>query len=95
MIVATWKGKEIARSHDTVVVENNHYFPVEDVHMDILKATDLLTTCPWKGQASYFDVIVDDAVNKNAAWTYKEPKDAAKEIKNRIAFYKGVIVSKE
>lgn len=95
MIIATWKGKEIARSNDTVVVENNHYFPEEDVHMELLKSTDLTTTCPWKGKASYYSIMVDDDVNKNAAWTYKEPKDAAKEIKNRIAFMNGVKVTKE
>ncbi len=95
MIVATWNGKEIARSHDTVVVENNHYFPEKDVHMEFLLPTELVTTCPWKGKANYYDVMVDDDINSNAAWTYKDPKDAAKEIKNHIAFYKGVKVHKE
>lgn len=95
MMIATWKGKEIARSNDTVVVENNHYFPQSDVHMDLLEPTDLITHCPWKGESSYFNVKVDGNVNENAAWTYKDPKDAAKEIKNRIAFMKGVKVTKE
>ena len=95
MMIATWKGKELARSNDTVVVENNHYFPEADVHMELLEPTDLTTTCPWKGEANYYSITVDDEVNKDAAWTYKNPKDAAKEIKNRIAFWKGVKVTKE
>ncbi len=95
MMIATWKGKEVARSSDTVVVENNHYFPEQDVHMELLKPTDLHTTCPWKGEASYYDVMVEDDVNNNAAWTYKEPKEAAKEIRNHIAFFKGIKVTKE
>lgn len=95
MIIATWKGKEIARSNDTVVVENNHYFPEEDVHMELLESTDLTTTCPWKGKSNYYNIMVDGDVNKNGAWTYKDPKEAAKEIKNRIAFMNGVKVTKE
>ncbi|HET7436266.1 MAG TPA: DUF427 domain-containing protein [Thermoanaerobaculia bacterium] len=90
---ATWKDTTIAESNDTVVVEGNHYFPQDAVDAKHLRASDTHTTCPWKGIASYYDVVVGDAVNKDAAWYYPEPKDAAKEIRGRIAFWRGVKVS--
>lgn len=91
MIRAMYEGKIIAQSKDTVVVEGNHYFPEKDVNMEYLIPSDTHTTCPWKCVASYYDVQVD-TLNKDAAWYYPEPKEAAKEIKGYIAFYKGVKV---
>lgn len=91
---AIWKDTVVAESENTVVVEGNHYFPKEDVDFQYLEETDTHTTCPWKGLASYYTVKVGDHKNKDAAWTYPEPKDAAKEIKGRIAFWKGVSVTK-
>jgi uncharacterized protein (DUF427 family) len=74
------------------VVEGNHYFPIESVDRKLLRPSSTHTECGWKGTASYYDVVVGDAVNKDAAWYYPEPKDAAKEITGRVAFWKGVVV---
>jgi uncharacterized protein (DUF427 family) len=74
------------------VVENNHYFPPDSVKREYLKESDTHTTCPWKGEASYYTVVVNDTVNKDAAWYYPEPKEAAKQIKDYVAFSKGVEV---
>ncbi len=90
---ASWNGKVIAESDDTVVVENNHYFPLESVDSSVLVDSSHTSVCPWKGTASYYSIDVDGDVNENAAWYYPEPKDAAKEIEGRVAFWKGVIVS--
>lgn len=90
---AIWNGIEIANSADTVVVEGNHYFPLESVHGDCLRKSDTQTSCPWKGMASYYDVVVGDDVNSDAAWYYADPKPAAKEISGRVAFWRGVQVS--
>jgi uncharacterized protein (DUF427 family) len=87
---AIWNNEVIAESQDTLVVENNHYFPPDSVKKALLTASDTHTICPWKGQASYFNIEVNGKSNKDAAWYYPEPKDAAKEIKNYIAFWKGV-----
>ncbi len=89
---ATWQGKLIAASDETVVVEGNHYFPPSAVEQGMLRPSTTKTTCPWKGVASYYDVVVDGDVNKDAAWTYPAPLDAAKEIKDHVAFWKGVNV---
>lgn len=89
---ATWNGTTIAESNDTVVVEGNHYFPLESVNRELLRDSSTHTTCPWKGIASYYDVVVGDNVNKDACWYYPEPKEAAKEIRGRVAFWKGVRV---
>jgi uncharacterized protein (DUF427 family) len=89
---ATWNGKVLAESDDTVVVEGNHYFPAASIKREHFRESDKQTTCPWKGVASYYDVVVGDQVNKDAAWYYAEPKDAAKEIKDRVAFWRGVNV---
>ena len=94
-IVARWNGTEIARSSDTVVVEGNHYFPRSDVRADLLAPSDTTSMCPWKGMASYHSITVGDAVNRDAAWYYADPKSAAAEITGRIAFWKGVEVSTE
>jgi len=90
---ATWNGKVIASSDDTVVVEENHYFPRESVDADLLQESRTTTTCPWKGQAAYFDVVVDGEVNRDAAWYYADPSPAAKEISGRVAFWRGVAVA--
>jgi uncharacterized protein (DUF427 family) len=90
---ATWNGTTIAESDDTVVVEGNHYFPLDAVDATLLRPSDTHTTCAWKGIASYYDIVVGEDVNKDAAWYYPEPKEAAKAIKNRVAFWKGVRVS--
>ncbi|HEY0140467.1 MAG TPA: DUF427 domain-containing protein [Thermoanaerobaculia bacterium] len=89
---ATWNGTTLAESNDTVVVEGNHYFPLESVDRALLRDSTTHTTCPWKGIASYYDVVVGDNVNKDACWYYPEPKEAAKEIRGRVAFWKGVRV---
>ena len=89
---ATWNGKVLAESDETVVVEGNHYFPRESVNEEYFEESATHTTCPWKGEASYFNVVADGQTNKDAAWYYPEPKDAAKEIKGRVAFWKGVRV---
>ena len=90
---ATWNGATLAESDKCIVIEGNQYFPLEAVKRDYLKPSDTHTTCPWKGLASYYSVEVDGKVNQDAAWYYPEPKDAAKEIKNYVAFWHGVTVS--
>jgi uncharacterized protein (DUF427 family) len=89
---ATWKGAVLAESDDTVVVEGNHYFPMESIKRELFRESGTHTDCPWKGTASYYDVVVEGEVNKDAAWYYAQPKDAAKEIKDRVAFWRGVKV---
>jgi uncharacterized protein (DUF427 family) len=93
MVKAVWNGAVIAESDDTVVVEGNHYFPSEAVDASLLRPSDTHTICPWKGTASYHSLMVDGTENRNAAWYYPDPKPAAAEIKDRIAFWKGVQVS--
>ena len=89
---ATWNGKVLAESDATVVVEGNHFFPPESIHKQYFQPSDTHTTCPWKGLASYYTVVVDGNVNRDAAWYYPDPKPAAKQIKDRVAFWKGVDV---
>ena len=89
---ASWKNTTIADSDDTVVVEGNHYFAPESVKQEFLQPSSKHTTCPWKGEASYYDVVVNGEVNSDAAWYYPDPKPAAAEIKDRIAFWRGVTV---
>ena len=89
---ATWNKAKIAESDNTVVVEGNHYFPPETINKDYFQDSSTHTTCPWKGVASYYDVVVDGQVNKDAAWYYPQPKDAAAEIKDHVAFWRGVKV---
>jgi uncharacterized protein (DUF427 family) len=89
---ASWNGAEIAASDDTVVVEGNHYFPREGLVDGHFEPSAHTTVCPWKGTAHYFDVVVDGQRNPNAAWYYPEPKDAAAQIRGRVAFWKGVQV---
>ena len=90
---AVWKNAVLAESDKTVIVEGNHYFPPEAVHRQYLKPSDTHTTCPWKGEASYYHVEVNGEVNKDAAWYYPDPQDAAQNIKDYVAFWKGVEVS--
>ncbi len=89
---ATWNGTVIAESDQTVVVEGNHYFPPSAIKSEFLEQTATKTTCPWKGVASYYTVVVDGQRNADAAWFYPSPSDAAANIKNHVAFWKGVSV---
>lgn len=93
MAKAMWNGVVLAESDQTVVVEGNHYFPVESVNLAYLRSNDHHTTCFWKGVASYYDIEVNGQINRSAAWYYPNPSDAAKQIANRIAFWKGVQVT--
>jgi len=89
---AIWNGAVIAESEDTVVVEGNHYFPLESVKAALLEPSSHRSVCPWKGTANYYTVLANGERNVNAAWYYAEPKEAAREIKGRVAFWKGVRV---
>ena len=89
---AIWNGVTIAESDETVVVEGNHYFPLSSVRSEYLRESATQSTCHWKGEASYYDLVVGDAINRDAAWYYPSPKDAAKQIAGRVAFWKGVQV---
>jgi uncharacterized protein (DUF427 family) len=87
---AVWNGRTIAESDDIVVIENNCYFPESSVDKSLLEKTNTHTTCPWKGVASYYSIIVDGKENHDAAWCYADPSENAKSIKGRIAFWKDV-----
>ena len=89
---ASWHGRTLAESDDTIVVEGNHYFPASSISREYFSESGTRTTCPWKGEASYYNIAVDGAVNKDAAWYYPNPKQAAANIKERVAFWKGVAV---
>jgi uncharacterized protein (DUF427 family) len=89
---AVFNGQVIAESDDTVVVEGNHYFPPDSVNSEYLKPSQAHTTCPWKGVASYYDVEVEGEVASSGAWYYPDPSPAAAEIKDHIAFWRGVKV---
>ncbi len=93
MPTATWNGAVLAESDQTVVVEGNHYFPPDAINREHFEEIDQTSICPWKGTAAYYDVVVDGQRNNGAAWTYHEPKDAAVEIKDHVAFRKGVEVA--
>ena len=90
---ASWNGTVLAQSEDTVVVEGNHYFPADSINAEFFADSDSHTICPWKGEASYKDVVVGGERNRDAAWFYPEPKEAAAEIRDRFAFWHGVEVS--
>jgi len=90
---ALWNNQVIAESDQTIIIENNHYFPAESVKKEYLKPTDTHTTCPWKGLASYYTLEVDGQQNRDASWYYADPKPAAAEIKDYVAFWKGVKVT--
>ena len=91
---AIWNGKVIAQSDDTVVVEGNHYFPRDAIVREHFEPSEHHTVCGWKGTASYFTIVVDGKRNENAAWYYPDPKPAAAEIEDRVAFWCGVEVGK-
>lgn len=94
MVKAVWKGVVIAESNETIIIEGNHYFPRESVKMELLTPTETTTVCPWKGVAHYYTISVDGEQNADAAWTYPEPKPAAKEITGYLAFWRGVRIEK-
>jgi uncharacterized protein (DUF427 family) len=87
---AIWNDEVIAESDDTIVMENNHYFPPDAVNERFLKPSATASYCPWKGTASYYHIEVDGSINSDAAWFYPDPKEAAMNIKNYVSFWKGV-----
>jgi uncharacterized protein (DUF427 family) len=89
---AVWNGQTIAESDKTVVVEGNHYFPADSIKREYFSASPTTSVCPWKGTASYYSLEVDGKKNGDAAWYYPTPKDAAAEIKDHVAFWRGVEV---
>lgn len=93
MVKAIWNDQVIAQSDDTVVIENNHYFPLDAIVPGVLKPSNTTSICPWKGTAHYYSLEVKGAENRDAAWYYPEPKQAANSIKGRVAFWKGVKVA--
>lgn len=92
MTKAIWNDVVLAESDETVVVEGNHYFPRDSVNEEYFHANDSHTVCPWKGVASYFDIVIGEARNSGAAWTYPDPKPAAADIRDHVAFWRGVKV---
>jgi len=90
---AVWNGTVLAESDETVVVEGNHYFPPESINNEYFQSSSSKTTCPWKGLASYYNVVVNGDMNRNAAWFYTSPSSAAKNITGYIAFWHGVRVT--
>lgn len=90
---AEWNGAVLAASDDTVVVEGNHYFPADSLNKEYFEPSERQTTCPWKGVAHYYAICVDGQRNEDAAWYYPETTDKARKIKDRIAFWNGVVVS--
>ena len=89
---AIWRDAVLAESDDTVVVEGNHYFPENSLRREHFRPSETHTTCPWKGEASYYDIVVGGDVNRDAAWYYPNAKEAARNIEGRVAFWKGVRV---
>jgi uncharacterized protein (DUF427 family) len=92
MTKATWNGAVLAHSDRCEIVEGNRYFPPDAIDKQYFRRSETHTVCSWKGTASYYDVVVDGKVNKDAAWYYPEPKEAAKQIKDHVAFWRGVVV---
>jgi uncharacterized protein (DUF427 family) len=95
MMKAIWNGKIIAESQDTIVVEGNHYFPIDSINSAYYQASPHQTVCAWKGTASYYSLEVEGKKNENAVWYYANPKEAAQQIKGRVAFWKGVQIVDE
>ena len=93
MYVATWNGAVIAQSDKTIEIEGNQYFPMDSVDSAFLVDSDTTSTCSWKSLANYYSLNVNGDVNTDAVWVYRDPKDAAKEIANYVAFWRGVTVS--
>jgi len=94
MAKATWEGAVLAESSRCVEVEGNQYFPPDSIERKYFKASETHTVCPWKGTASYYDIEVNGQRNHDAAWFYPEPKDAAKQIRDYVAFWRGVKIEK-
>lgn len=90
---ATWQGAVIAQSDQTIVIEGNHYFPPASVRTDLLRPSDTHSHCPWKGDASYYHIEVDGQHNEDAAWYYPQPLPEAAQIKDYVAFWRGVEVT--
>ena len=90
MAQAKWQGALLADSDKTIIIEGNHYFPPDSVDSQYFQKSDTHSTCPWKGEASYYIIKVGDQINTDAAWYYPQPKEAAAEIKDYVAFWKGV-----
>ena len=93
MTKATWNGATLAESDRTIIVEGNHYFPPETINKEYFQSSNTNTSCPWKGQASYYSIVVDGQENKDAAWYYPNTKEKAKNIEGYIAFWRGVKVN--
>ena len=91
---ATWNGELLAESDSTELVEGNHYFPADSIRRELFEESDTTTICPWKGQASYYHVTVNGEVNRDAAWYYPNPSDAASHIRDHVAFWRGVVVER-
>ncbi|MFT5933348.1 MAG: hypothetical protein ACI83N_002117 [Hydrogenophaga sp.] len=91
---ASWNGVVVAESDDTVLVEGNHYFPESAINRDYVTFSNHKTSCPWKGQASYYSLLVNGELNTNAAWCYADPKPEAENIRGRVAFWKGVAIGR-
>jgi len=89
---AYWNNQLVAESANTVVIEGNHYFPEDSLRKELFTDSSTKSTCPWKGIAHYYSLHVDGQINKDAAWYYPEPKEAARQIKDHVAFWKGVTV---
>jgi len=94
MLRAVWNGAVLAESGHTVKVEGNHYFPAESLHREHFSASPITSICPWKGQARYYHVSVDGAVNRDAAWYYPQPSPAARKTAGHVAFWHGVRVER-
>ena len=90
---AIWKDCIIAQSNDTLLVEGNHYFPINSLNLNLINISNNTSFCPWKGTANYYDLIVNGEVNEAAAWFYTEPKEEAKQILDHVAFWKGVEIT--
>ena len=91
---AIWNGSVIAKSDKTVEVEGNQYFPMDSLNMELFTESSQISVCPWKGEANYFNIVVDGQINPDAAWIYKTPKERAQQIAGHVAFWRGVEVSK-
>lgn len=90
---AIWNNQIIAESTDIVDIEGNSYFPIQSIHKQYFSSSDTHTTCPWKGEASYYTITVNGKTNEDAAWYYPTPSNLASSIKDRVAFWKGVEVT--
>jgi uncharacterized protein (DUF427 family) len=90
---AIWNNQVLAESDETLVIEGNHYFPPNSLQREFFAPAEKKTMCSWKGEASYYDLVVDGSENAAAAWCYPEPKSGASEIKDYVAFWRGVEIA--